>query len=244
MKKLFVMGLAAIMVMGAAASAMAATSNTQWYVNMRASSELGTAQTPTSASSGGTAKFGTKTGTEQWIAVPSGAQDWTLPEVHYLNGIAGKTATEADRIYTVAPTYSATVDPTLVAGGLSWKFSVSLSTNGATRLSLWNPSAATADIKPFATSGFNVSLYKTSAAGVRTGLLDTVDPAQNGAYTSGVFSGKIYNYKLTDGATAGNGLQYFELFAGAPVVTPEPGSIVAMFSGLVGMAGFAIRRRK
>ncbi len=31
---------------------------------------------------------------------------------------------------------------------------------------------------------------------------------------------------------------------GAPVITPEPGSLVAMFSGLVGLVGFGIRRRK
>lgn len=54
---------------------------------------------------------------------------------------------------------------------------------------------------------------------------------------------------LKTGTSADNPAVTFRLVATTPasgpvVITPEPGSMLAMFSGLVGLVGFGIRRRK
>jgi hypothetical protein len=46
------------------------------------------------------------------------------------------------------------------------------------------------------------------------------------------------------GAGSGTAGEHFQIYQGTALTTPEPGSLVAMFSGLVGLVGYGIRRRK
>jgi len=69
----------------------------------------------------------------------------------------------------------------------------------------------------------------------------------NQSYDSGAstwnINAPVYNEDLEAWTTP---YTRFTVYAGyqAPLTTPEPGSMLAMFSGLVGLVGFGIRRRK
>jgi hypothetical protein len=111
-----------------------------------------------------------------------------------------------------------------VVGATKWNLVVAAGPNwskGDILLKLWSPNLGTADPKG------NWKISK-GAETLYTGTFF----AKTGTAAAPTFS-KVFAYSGTPIALT------FEV---APV--PEPGSMVAMFSGLIGLAGFGIRRRK
>jgi len=62
-------------------------------------------------------------------------------------------------------------------------------------------------------------------------------------YPPNITDGNKVISSLTVGASRASAVE-LQLVEGAPVTTPEPGSLVALFSGMVGLVGYGIRRRK
>lgn len=96
-------------------------------------------------------------------------------------------------------------------------------------LSMWNTTAATADVP----SNMSVILYSANAAFVKGAPVFSMNTSLNGNWTSTAgYTGDFYQT---------NAFGNYVLEVGQ---VPEPGSMVAMFSGLVGLVGYGIRRRK
>ena len=101
------------------------------------------------------------------------------------------------------------------------------------KLRAWNESTAANDLDDnWATdpvNAFKVNLYQGNT------LLYTFDPTKNGTSTSPMFT-------ATFSIAGGQVLENFFTLKREPI--PEPGSMLALASGLVGLAGFAVRRRR
>jgi hypothetical protein len=88
------------------------------------------------------------------------------------------------------------------------------------------PGLATAKWTDLAVIQKNSSTWSPSSTNQGFFVTDTVTKSEIGKFDDlANYSFKAFGYE-------------------APVVTPEPGSIMALGSGLIGLAGFAIRRRK
>jgi hypothetical protein len=131
---------------------------------------------------------------------------------------------------------------------MEWKLTVAAKSGypaSQFKLIAWNESGATSDlddnwggvqgtqpdIKPVNPDpeAFFVRLYMGDT------LLYTFNPRENGTSTAPQFSA-VYN--IQPGQTIEN------MFRLVREPVPEPGSIIALATGLVGLAGFGIRRRK
>lgn len=215
MKKLFVIACVALMVMGLAASAMAVAFDTDWKVSIKAMDE-------NNLSFNGIGQFGTKgTGTDAYL----GTEDVDLPTL----------ATDLIDVYTVIGTKKLTADyraPMAAGRTITWNLTVapeSASTATGIRIRGWIQSQTGNKIDT--DSVFNVKLYSVAAfGGARTQVWAPV----NGV--AGTSSANYWDSGLLSAST-----HLFELEATA---VPEPGSIVALLSGMVGLVGFGIRRRK
>jgi len=93
--------------------------------------------------------------------------------------------------------------------------------------------------------GFYMKVYASDIGGTQGALLMTFDSTTGYALDNmGVVEGPG---TLTSGPfslASRTAVQYFTVVAGTAPTVPEPGSMLAMFSGLVGLVGFGIRRRK
>jgi len=221
MKKLIVMGIVAMMVMGLSVAASAAI-DTDWAVQLRAMN--GTL-------SMGTGTFGTKVGANDAFTT-TGAEDANFPSPTATWAEVGSTIGGVSRI---SKDYRAPLDLVNfkgLANAKVWNLSLSIQggTQGPIKLIGWLP---------------------TAAAGVITADADQIVELRQGdvvlwAVPKGVGgTSTAPQFTKTDFAYDGANPIALQLVAYTPgPIVPEPGSMVAMFSGLVGLAGFAIRRRK
>jgi len=223
MKKLIVLGIVVAMAMGFAAVAQAAY-DVDWAMNVKAST--------TAAGTGDayTSSFRTKAsgnndgkGAEDSIAPPGGS----APVVYGYTTVDG-----FDLVQDYRTSFTGTEKV--------WDFQLSSARFGTAPtqvyLFVWNaknttaPPNTTLDFAPL--GGETIRLY-SAQGGVRGELLWTVDGAFNGTGNPG-----DANTWQSGAVSMGNRYQI--------VVSsvPEPGSMLAMLSGLVGLAGFAIRRKR
>lgn len=247
MKKFIVLGIVMVMVLSATA-AMSAVFDNDWLVTLKASTDVA------AKVGAGNAIFGLKTAagdtTTYYTPVANLASS---PEVNYSDSThpyPTTYATGATRYYVakkggaplgVDPGQSKTID---------WLFRIAGAGGSTVYLTAWNTTGTTSAIN----AGTNqiIKLYEANAEGVKGDLLWTFNPGAATSWTStgGIVGAKndqlalngyfSKSYTLGAADNAGGAYQYFVLEAQAP----EPGSIVALFSGLVGLAGFGIRRRK
>ena len=185
-----------------------------WLVNLKIGNST--------LAKGYTSGFGTKTGA---VGTYVAGEDALLPP-------AGAGNDQAE-IYTVVGPNKMLVDKrTPFAGApIVWQITVGYQASYADAniyMRVFNPTgtATLLDANP----GFDLKLFKVAEFGGTRQLVWTATPGVSSTSSSGYF-----------GTSYAKGTHYFELEASA---VPEPGSIVAMLSGLVGLAGYSIRRRK
>jgi|GEM_PF-1508588 len=238
MKKLIVIGIVVAMVMGMAVSAMAIDND--WLVSFRVSTE---SAGKTGASS---AVFGVKSAAGDTISKFTGIANLaSSPEINYYDathpyptdyGVIGNR-------YYVAKFGGA---PITGSNTIDWVFRAAGAAGSTIYVNGWNytGAASTLDADP----GFSLKLYEATADGVKVGAaVWEFRPGVVSAWSSNGLSGTANvdffqkQYTLGSADSAGGAYKYFVLEA-API--PEPGSMVALFSGLVGLVGFGIRRRK
>jgi len=240
MKKLIVIGLVAMVVLSAS-GAFAAIDN-DWKVYLRASTDN------LAKSGASTANYGLKTGTPDTFANLTTSPNLAgSPEINYTDGA---------HPYTTS--YGATPGRTYVAtfGGaplglspktpvIDWKIKACGAGNATIYVTAWEQTGTTNSIE----AGLQkIQLFESNAQGEKLGAaVWTFLPAVNTTYsgTTGIAGTKgtdfwQKSYTLGAADASGGAFQYFLLEA----TVPEPGSMVALFSGLVGLIGFGIRRRK
>jgi len=240
MKKIIVMGLVAILALGFAAVANAAyTADTDWLVYLKASDTVNANATSFNAGSQTGAFDGTGDGKDAAAApAASGAAiiaGWDL----------GAGANNAG--------YSADRRLALTEGGTKTWGDIRLSVGStyagaAVKLIGWN-----------ATGSYDLANYLGADAGkgrvqlivvnditgtfAANEVLYTWDGLTNGASATPMFTKTFNNAQLLK-----SGYTTLKLVASVdssvPPVVPEPGSFVALGSGLVSLVGFSIRRRK
>lgn len=231
MKKLIIgMGIAA-MVMGMAT--MASATATDWYVNMKATSDTGAKAGQSNS------KFGMKTNATSgddsslgYDATYTAAKDGSLPEI-ISTDLTNATTDNRWNVDQRTP-YSG-------KGEVVWDLNMYAVTGFASStiyLNAWNTTAGGLNA-----AGPAVTLYQVND-GTKVKLY-TFDPAKLGTWSSsagvgGAFFQQGFTYTANGLGSESNPYK-FQLVAGT---VPEPGSLVAMLSGLAGLVGFGIRRRK
>lgn len=217
MKKLIVLGIIATMVMGMAVAASAAVDNA-WVVQLRAIDNAGLSQ--------GTGTYGTKaTGRDEYLPpTEDSGLGLQVGTAAYVASVIGTNLCSKD--------YRAP----LVAGQTKvWDIRIWLPvgelgpTSGKITLIGWTAASAN-QINP--STGGDPDLKVKLMQG------DTVlwDFAQN---VSGNQDAPLFSLDFVCVDSTPINLQLV-----ASTIVPEPGSMVALFSGLVGLVGFGIRRRK
>ena len=253
MKKLIVIGIVSTMVMGLAVAAMAAplptwTFDPDWFVQLR----------PSSSTNGkndtmGSCKYGTVTGatdspaggTDVSTATPVGSGTVDLGAYDLATDVSNRAwinDMRAPLAWGFAPDG---VTPVVKEKVWHLKLYADAGFAGANIiLTGWNTTAAASKINAYGTvlGGPHVALYSVETFGGARTLLFEFNPLESGAYsTSGVgYSGTFHQVSLPFGAKGLAANPYLlEL-----VAVPEPGSMLAMLSGLIGLIGFGARRRK
>lgn len=219
MKKLIVIGIVAAMVMGLAVAASAFTANDTWYVQMRAEN-AGVCQ--------GAITMGTKPGaSDGYVQVED-------------TGFPGATSGAGEIIITDLgapgiPDGRCNKDvraPMLVNQVKVWNLLAYINgqASGTLTIKAWVPSTA-----KITSPDFYVALYDRVVTAENYKSVNPVWVAPHNA--SGSSSAPQYTAVVPV-----NGQLQYTLLCSTEI--PEPGSMVAVLSGLVGLVGFGIRRRK
>jgi hypothetical protein len=218
MKKLIVIGIVAVMVVGFAMAASAAIEQT-WYISMKAVNSVATGN--------GTLTCGTKAGaSDSYTTV--GSEDSAQPGG---NGARGEITDEIQPLTTlVAKDVRA---PLGAEATKTWNIHAWLvGADGATK---------TAGVVTITAWLAGADLDGTVAVSVQGLGADWAAPLNTTTATRGTVSAPLMTWTANyDGI---NDVQ-FQVNASTVTTIPEPGSILALASGLVGLIGFGIRRRK
>jgi len=249
MKKLIVIGIVMVMVMSASA-AMAVTIDNDWLVYVKASTDAA------AKVGAGNATFGLKTAAgDSFANYTTAANVGGTPEINY-----------KDATHPYTTNYGAIPGRTYVAkfggaplgvevgkkGVIDWAFKIAGAANATVYLTSWNTAGTTTAIN--ALTDQVIKLYLGDADGNKVGdAIWEYKAGTNGATWTGAggivgtanstsAANAYFQQSFTLGAAdnAGAAYKYFVLEA----TVPEPGSMVALFSGLIGLVGFGIRRRK
>ena len=220
MKKLIVIVCMVTMVMGLALVASAAALDAVWNVNIKIGNST--------LAKGYTFNAGT---TATSVDAFVGGEDGELPPPS-----SGKDAVSIFGTDTAGKSLIADKRGAITAGELIvWHITIAKQESYADPniyLRAWNATGTSNDIDDDA--AFPVKLYNVTG-GTKTLLWEFL-PTVNGSSTSTAAGSKL-DIVLGSSANTYN----LQLEAG---VVPEPGSIVAMLSGLVGLVGYGVRRRK
>lgn len=220
MKKLIVLGIIATMVMGMAVAASAAI-DTTWILQMKASYVA-------NGQGSGTVTVGTKPGAVDGI----GSEDKTLAPTN------GEKAMMFTDLQSRSNTdYRA---PLVVGATKTWNLRIWTNEGGAGNILLtgWLATAGDGPILPSTDGDPNILLQLFHGST----LVWTAPINESSTSTNPMFS-YTFNYGGGNLTTAGEAF-YVVASAIPEAPIPEPGSMVALFSGLVGLVGFGIRRRK
>lgn len=243
MKKLIVIGIVVAMVMGFAAIAMAAdfTPDDAFTIYLKASTDTlgltGAAQ----------AQAGFRTNATNSTGTISAGWDGGTPEVEWYDAthalptsyVPSSTRYGKDLVGTTAqPAPGTSPSPLFV-----WNFKAYAPALAGTNWYVTTYFIAGVATQWDAPAGYKLSLTEWTgdptnglSAAVAGSEYDFTSTAGTLNTVDGGFGGAFHQYTITTGT------QYFQL-ALTPAI-PEPGSLVALFSGLVGLVGYGIRRRK
>lgn len=215
MKKLIVIGIVATMVMGLAGAASAAL-DTVWAMQLRVTSPV------IGGLTAGVVTLGTRVGALDTYTTALSEDGVLLPA----------TGTPAELISTLVPAQRTNKDqraPLLAGQTKTWNLSLYIvgGAPGGIKLDGWMVPTAMLDLS----TGVDPNIVVTLKQGDT--ILWTVPYSVSGTSALPTFT---HNFAY-DGTPIA-----LQLVATAPV--PEPGSMVALFSGLIGLVGFGIRRRK
>ena len=234
MKKLLVIGIVAVMMMGLAVAANA--TGDAWFVYMHVGLD-------TSALDGAAdSKFGVNTRTTSQVSNnTSGGYSSAVPELWYSDATYALPADPNvnDRYYQVVWAKSK-LAANVYQTGLTYNLRLVANAGTKAYLTAWNPTGTSADWD--GTKFGYLTLFEVVNGKLANPY--SFDKNANGSNDGTGMSGTYFQKQYTIGAS---GYQDFVLLASAtnPILTtPEPGSMLAMLSGLVGLVGFGIRRRK
>lgn len=217
MKKLIVIGIAAVMVMGLVGAANAAF-DPSWLVNLKVST----------SADGSAQAFTLICATNTTVAITAAPPPGVQPMV-YAYSTSGTTSLIKDQRVSFAGT---TMQWVIKLGGVNFA-------NGINPESVylfgWNPNdGAIVKTNQFvATGGETLALYASPDGIVKGAKLWDVVKGGTGASTDAL------TWKAGGMAVPLNSMFILE-----ETLVPEPGSILALASGLIGLIGFGTRRRK
>lgn len=215
MKKLIVLGIIATMVMGMAVAASAAI-DTQWALQLRAY---------VNGQSGGTLTISTKPGYSDGAYKPG--EETMHPAPKDAVGMIASTLPSPEGVNNVARDFRA---PISVGETKVWDLVIYV----------WGLGAGTVKLDGWVNTGLNMIDPSTEGdPDVLVQLWKGDDVIWTAPMSS---SGSATAPQWTTSFAIGEG--YTPLRLVASTIVPEPGSMVALFSGLVGLVGFGIRRRK
>lgn len=231
MKKLIVFGIVTVMVMGLALSANAFTKDTDWLVYMQAGNNTWSSMTNNWGNAGTDIKLGhaTTPGTVNGAAYVS--TSGTVRDLSATGGGYGLTTNTVLALDQTGADQVQTWDDIELWAGSGY-------TNAALQLRIWGigidadgPALKLVVTQAKAGSGFAVGdiVFDSLAVGSKHYPTLAID-----------LSSSIAVLKT---GTAEAPAVTFRLTATTPGI-PEPGSMLAMLSGLIGLVGFGIRRRK
>ena len=261
MKKVLVIGIVSAMMVGGAAVAFASDSFNNWAIELQASTTTGTAafnQTYVGIASNCTSNT-TKNGADAEVTTINTNQ----AEITAYDKTATLTSTTdnygcsrykieyykpmAPGPYNGQPTPDVWNMNMFVAGTAS-----TFGGNGQIQLLAWQPSKnGTANIGLDPSLYYSIGLYITSNTGMDFNAADSSLlwdikglNGVNSTSTSGEFSTTMsaVNYGTVVAGSGGLGSTAYHLQMVA--FTPEPGSLLVLLSGCVGLVGYGIRRRK
>lgn len=213
MKKLLVIGIVMVMVMGLAVAASAQLDNT-WMAQLRAVSG-------TPALGSGNLTLGTKVGANDGFTITAGEDGILTPA----------TGTPGEIISNIVPGQRTNKDVRAPVTGATkvWDLSMYIVGGAAGTVTLTGWMATGVNMLDHSVSGPDVVLNLYEG----TNSLWTVPYSTSGSQLAPMFT---QTFTLDAGQTLALRL--------VATSVPEPGSMVALFSGLIGLVGFGIRRRK
>jgi len=243
MKKLIVIGIVMVMVL-AATSAMAAVIDNDWAVYLKTTTDA------LAKNGASTSNLGLKTTTGDTLANLTTAPNLAVsPEINYTDTVHPYTTNYA---VTTGRTYVAKFGGALLGAApptgkqtIDWMFRAVGAAGATIYVTSWDQTGTANQIDLLTTQ--TIKLYESNAAGEKIAAVWTYLPMNNTTYSTSTgiagVAGTNYfqkSYVLGAADSAGGAYQYFVLEA----QVPEPGSMVALFSGFIGLVGFGIRRRK